>query len=100
MFDFNTNISLLSATNLSHFEKGSPTTPNVLGSFTIKGNSSSIDSLHFDESQIKLFDDIIYVKTKVYLSSNETVKFLSTDSLNVKSYGSIKYLVEPISDEN
>lgn len=100
MFDFDTNISLLSATNASHFETGSPTTPEVLGSFTIKGNSSSIDSLYLDESQIDLFDDIIYVKTKVYLSSSETVKFLSTDSLNVTSYGSVKYLVDPLSDEN
>ena len=100
MFDFDTNISLLSATNASHFETGSPTTPEVLGSFTIKGNSSSVDSLYLDESQIDLFDDIIYVKTKVYLSSSETVKFLSTDSLNVTSYGSVKYLVDPLSDEN
>ena len=100
MFDFDTNISLLSAANESHFETGSPTTPNVLGSLSIKGNSSSIDSLHLDESQIELFDDIIFVKTKVFLSSNGEVKFLSTDSLKITSYGSVKYLVDPTSDEN
>jgi hypothetical protein len=100
MFDFDTNISLLSAANVSHFETGSPTTPNVLGSLTLKGNSSSIDSLHLDESQIELFDDIIFVKTKVFLSSNGEVKFLSTDSLTITSYGSVKYLVDPTSDEN
>jgi hypothetical protein len=100
MFDFDTNISLLSAANESHFETGSPTSPNVLGSLSIKGNSSSIDSLHLDESQIELFDDIIFVKTNVFLSSNGEVKFLSTDSLKITSYGSVKYLVDPTSDEN
>ena len=86
--------------DVSHLETGSPITPNILSSLSIKGNSSSIDSLHLDESQIELFDDIIFVKTKVFLSSNGEVKFLSTDSLKITSYGSVKYLVDPISDEN
>ena len=100
MFDFDANMSFLSSTDPSHFQEDSPTIPNVLSSITIQGNSSSVDSLFLDKSQIKLFDDITFVKTKVFISSEDQVKFLSTDSLKVNSYGSVKYLIDPNINED
>ena len=100
MFDFNANISVLSSTDPSHFEEDSPTVPNVLSSITIQGNSTSADSFYLDKTQIKLFDDITFVKAKVFVSSEGQVKFLSTDSLKVSSYGSINYLIDPDINEN
>jgi len=105
-FDFGSQIEVLAATDTTL--EGSLVMPDTLLTLDIIPNHTGLDSILLDEDEFDLFinSEQLYIKTIVNLVGEKDNQgnplpssFLSTDSLKLLLYGSMKVLVDPDAEE-
>ena len=99
-FDFGATINILAATDTTYFHENSPTPPDTLiSSLTLKANTSSIDSIILDQTKIDIFSlDPLYLDTQISLQAEDTIFFLSTDTLTINVFVSMDYMINEPTD--
>ena len=103
-FEFGAAVDILAASSLSIFDTG---TPDTLATIQIDAARSCLDSVALDSSKINLFQqDNLYIATQVSMLPNydtdgntTSTKFLSTDSLKISLYGTVRYLNDHLVSE-
>lgn len=103
-FEFGAALDVLAASSLATFETGSPDT---LATIQIDAARSCLDSIALDSTKIDLFQqENLYIATQVSMLPNydtdgntTTTKFLSTDSLKITLFGTVRYLNDHLVSE-
>ncbi|RMF10757.1 MAG: hypothetical protein D6762_00805 [Candidatus Neomarinimicrobiota bacterium] len=100
-FDFGTQVEILVSQDTLNFGTGGSAPPDTLFTLDLIPNADQLDSLVLGQDQINLLSDSTYIKPIVYLLGNTDANgnplpshFLSTDSLKIELYGSVRVLVD------
>jgi len=95
------NLTLLAARDTLLFESGVNYDPDTLAIINLLPDSTFLETIELDESQIALFQDSLYIKTICNLSGMTDAvgnpvssRFLSGDELKILVYGTINGLID------
>lgn len=102
-FEFGAEVEVYAAKDTLWFEPNGGGTPDTLALLSIPAATTSLDSVALDSTQFNLFKDSVYVKTRVKLlemSDGSPSRFLSTDSLHLNLYGTVRYLNDHLQQDN
>ena len=98
-FEFGADVSILCAGDTLTFRAKSLAKPDTLAELTLLPERASLDSVQLEREHFDLFTDSLYVKSYIRLlgrtdeQGNPLLsRMISTDSLNVTLYATIRYL--------
>jgi len=106
-FEFGALVEVFASQDTNDFQENSLTKPDTLATLNLPPKSVTTDSIVLDQHLVSLFQDSIYLKTQVHLLSNTDAsgnpvssRFLSTDSLHLTLYGTLRYLNDQLANLN
>jgi len=105
-FEFNGILQVLAAKDTLYFEKDLLIEPDTIATFRLLPDSVYEEIIVIDDAKFNLFQDSLYIKTRVKLLSNQDsdgnpkpTRLFKNDSLTIQLSGSIKGLID-LSDDN
>lgn len=106
-FELNGILRILGARDTLYFGPDSPVNPDTLAIFHLIPDSSYEEMVLLDETKFALFQDSLYVKTKIDLLSNTDnlgnpvpTRLFKNDSLTIQLYSRIKGLIDLANKDN
>jgi len=105
-FEFNGIIQVLAAKDTLYFENDPLIEPDTIATFHLLPDSVYEEIIVIDDTKFNLFQDSLYIKTRLKLLSNfdsdgnlKPTRLFKNDSLTIQLSGSIKGLMD-LSDDN
>ncbi|MCF7803796.1 MAG: hypothetical protein K9N46_00655 [Candidatus Marinimicrobia bacterium] len=100
-FEFGADVQVMVAQDTMTFESGSTIIPDTLATLHVPAMTEVLDSISLDTTKFAHFKDSSYVKTRVMMlerPDGQPSRFLSTDSLKMTLYGTVRYLNDHLQD--
>ncbi|MGC9364112.1 MAG: hypothetical protein ACP5FZ_06015 [Fidelibacterota bacterium] len=105
--ELNGILKVLGARDTLYFASGSPVNPDTLAIFHLIPDSAYQEMILLDETKFALFQDSLYIKTKIDLLSNTDdlgnpvpTRLFKNDSLTIQLYSRIKGLIDLADKDN